>query len=258
MSVYIIAEAGCEHLGDIEKAKRMIDIAKDTGCNAIKFQHFYSNEINNGTKNGEILLRKIEDYGFSIAELVILRDYADDKNINCFCSAFGISSLKTLKDLGFKTVKIPSCCNENQEMLNYAVDNFDTVFLSDGMSNSSGLICPNRGFDKMRWLLCTSAYPCPDDAVNLLAMSNNLCDGLSDHTIGSTAAVMAVALGAQYIEKHITISEFNGGPDAHIALEPTELMDFVYQIRRAEKMLGTGVKKIEECEKPYLWRKNNE
>ena len=167
--------------------------------------------------------------------------------IDFLLSAFDMESLKECKLLGLKAVKIPSVCNENQKMLKYADEQFAEVYIS------SGLYGKHYRPQGCYWLLCTSIYPCPFEQVNLSVLKDY--DGLSDHTIGWEVPVAAVAMGAKIIEKHLTLSRTDGGPDACCALEPMEFADMVYRIRNVEKAMGDGVKKIEPGERNLLWRK---
>ena len=249
---YIIAECGIEHLGQIKLAEQLIDAAKFAGADCVKFQ-LYSVETARKVDNGDGPLTK---YRLDRAAMQGLWNYSKDAGIDFLLSAFDMDSLKSCKDMGLTAVKIPSVCNENMDMIDYAVDNFCEVFISCGLidDDTELKVIPVRAGVKK--LLCTSAYPCPFDAVNLSAgRFGERYSGLSDHTIGVTVSIMAVALGAQIIEKHFTLERKTGGPDCICSLEPGEFMNLVGSIRDAEAALGTGVKKVMECEKPLLWRK---
>jgi len=246
---YIIAEAACEHLGNGAKANRLVLAAQAAGADCIKFQH-YSERY--AKKVGAKLKLPLLDYRFTMEALSNLKDYAKEHGIDFLCSAFDLPSLKGLREIYCKSVKIPSCCNEDKRMQIFAVRNFDLVYASTGMMKKWKFdVYYRRPHYKL--LLCTSAYPCPYDQVNLRCLDG--VDGLSDHTLGWEVPVAAVAMGAEIIEKHFTLDKMNGGPDAHISLDPREFADMCRRIRNVEMAMGDGIKKIEKDERKLLWRK---
>lgn len=241
MSAYIIAEAGLEANGSTSAAAQLIFAASFSGADCVKFQ-LYSEETANKV-GGRLPACRLD-----VVQFEYLRKYTAKCNgIEFLLSAFDMESLKQCKLLGCKAVKIPSVCNENWDMLQYADDHFDVIYVSSGLAGLIGVPA------KCLTLLCTSVYPCPFEQVNLRAITNY--DGLSDHTIGWEVPIAAVAMGAMIIEKHLTISRSTDGPDACCALEPMEFADMVYRIRNVEKAMGDGIKKIEPGEMGLLWRK---
>ena len=241
---YIIAEAGCEHTGSIKRAIELIDVATYAGADCVKFQLFYPEEV------GAKVWNKIKKFHIGYTDMIKLSAYAETKDIDFLCSAFGLRSLHALSGL-CKSIKVPAPCNEWDEYLQLAHELFKKVIVSSGMTHKG--LWPGDTV-----LQCTSAYHCPYDQVNLNTLHKY--DGLSDHTLGIHIPVAAVALGARIIEKHFTLVEpgdpiSQGGPDAGMALSPSQLDDMVEQIRQIEQAMGDGVKRVEESEKELLWRK---
>ena len=253
---YVIAEAGCEHAGSIERAKELIDVATYAEADCVKFQLFYPEEV------GEKVWNRIKDFHLSASGMNVLRSYAKNLGIDFLCSAFGMHSLEEISAMGCKAVKVPAPCNENIEYLVDAVRRFNKVFVSLGMCTGDQFYTilertpwPDR--KTIEFLHCTSAYPCPYDQVNLNVLNTTwkgslIYSGLSDHTLGINIPLAAVALGARVIEKHFTLGY---GPDADMALTPEELLGMVRGIRQVEQAMGDGIKRIEESERELLCRK---
>ena len=252
---YVIAEAGCEHAGSIERAKELIDVATYAEADCVKFQLFYPEEV------GAKVWNKIKKFHLGYTDMIKLSAYAETKDIDFLCSAFGLRSLNALSGL-CKSIKVPAPCNENMEYLINAVRLFNKVFVSLGMCTGDQFYTilertpwPNR--KAIEFLHCTSAYPCPYDQVNLNVLNTTwkgslIYSGLSDHTLGIHIPLAAVALGARVIEKHFTLGY---GPDADMALTPEELLGMVRGIRQVEQAMGDGIKRIEESERELLCRK---
>jgi len=266
---YIIAECGLEHCGSLTLAKLLIDNAKAAGADCAKFQ-LYSEEYAgrlavNGRKNGSNSVGKIlEKYRLDIDKIHEVFLYCKKAGIDFLCSVFDIESAKELAYIGAKSVKIPSVELSHIEILEAVQKYFESAIISTGLhtldevKKAVSLLTEKMDPQKLTLLQCTSAYPCPFDQVNLRAMNKLRLVGrvgISDHTLGWTVPVAAVALGAQVIEKHLTLSKMNGGPDARVALEPLEFMDMCRRIRDTEAALGDGCKTIEKAEKSLIWRK---
>jgi len=263
VSVYIIAEVACEHLGSVDNAKRLIDIAVSDKADAVKFQYFYPDEV------GDNVWSIVEEYTLFYRELLELKIYAEGQGIDWLCSAFGKASLADLAEVGLKTIKIPSPHLTDYAMLDVAGELFENFILSTGLHDEFEVAKATKHLNKwvepksVAILQCTSAYPCSAENVNLnwLQVARNDDTiiagkfGVSDHTLGYTIPIAATALGADVIEKHLTLSKANGGPDACCSLEPLEFMETVQKVRDTEAAMGNGIKKIEEVEKGLLWRK---
>ncbi len=243
---YLIAEVGLEHCGSGAKASQLTIQAKIAGADCVKRQWFYPDEV------GPVIWDKVKQFVLNKESLYSHKEFCKNEGIDSLYSAFGMQSLLDLKEAGYDAVKIPSVCNENTEMVKWAIENFEKVYISTGMLEQDKLPSLIRKL-KTVLLMCTSAYPCPYDQVQLSGLV--WYDGISDHTLGWEIPVAATALGARVIEKHLTLDKMNGGPDSKIALDPREFADMTRRIRNVELAMGDGKKKIEDSERGLLWRK---
>lgn len=279
--VCIIAEAGVNHNGNIEMAKRLVDAAADAGADYIKFQTFKAeNLVTADARKAEYQKLNTDDEAGSQYEMLkklelseedhyIIKNYCDEKGIGFFSTAFDIDGLRFLKDLGQRIWKIPSGEVTNFPYLREIAAFPGEFIVSTGMCapddirNMTGVLeeygCTR---DRITILQCTTQYPAPMKDVNLRAMVN-LSEyagsyGLSDHTKGIEVPVAAAALGASVIEKHFTLSRDLPGPDHKASLEPQELKAMVQAIRNVELALGDGVKKVaaSECGNIAVARKS--
>lgn len=260
---YIIAECALEHRGQMKLAENLIRAAAEAGADCVKFQ-LYSEDTAKKVDNGH---GPLTEYRLEPDEICGLWHRSQGIGLDFLVSAFDMDSLITCKDMGLKEVKIPSVCNSKQEMLEYAAEHFHHIVISTGMvemTDLEGMVAtlkPHTESKNIAVLLCTSIYPCPYENVNLRVlktMQEKLwCGkiGISDHTVGWEVPVAAVAMGAKIVEKHLTLSRNNSGPDACCSLEPGEFADMVRRIRNVESAMGDGIKKIEKAEKDLLWRK---
>lgn len=267
--VYIIAEAGVNHNGDISLAKKLINEAVEAEVNAIKFQTFISKnlvskvakkaeyQIENTKNSTESQLEMIEKLELSFNEFIELKEYCDKKGIEFLSTAFDFESIEFLKKLGMKTWKIPSGEITNLPYLRKISEVADRIIISTGMSNleeiEQALKILNKDKDKITILHCNTEYPTPMKDVNLKAM--NLIKekfevevGYSDHTLGIEIPIAAVALGAKVIEKHFTLDKTMEGPDHKASLEPGELKRMVECIRNIELALGEEKKEASPSE----------
>ena len=275
MSVFIIAEAGVNHNGSIELAKKLIDVASDAGVDAVKFQSFKAENL--ATKNAQKaiyqkkttipkesqfdMLKKLE---LSIEMHKELISYCSNKKIIFLSSPFDHESIELLDDLGLKTFKIPSGEITNLPYLRHIGKLDKKIILSTGMSNMDEVknalnILVNSGTKKenITVLHANTEYPTPMEDVNLRAMVNigkelDIKFGYSDHTLGIEVDIAAVAMGANCIEKHFTLDCNMEGPDHKASLEPHELKDMVAAIRNIELALGDGIKKPSKSELPNI------
>lgn len=263
MSVYIIAEAGVNHNGSLEMAKKMIDSAKDCGADCIKFQTFISNNLvskdarkahyqQQKTKENETQLDMLKKLELSFDDFVELRNYCKSKNIEFLSTGFDPDSIDFLNSINMNKWKVPSGDITNLPYLIKIAKLDKPVILSTGMSTLEEVraavnVIRKYNSQQMTLLHCTTEYPTPFEDVNLLAMCTmkeefHLPVGYSDHTRGFEIPIAAVALGATVIEKHFTLDRGLEGPDHMASLEPRELKAMVASIRNIEKALGNGEK----------------
>ena len=271
--VIIIAEAGVNHNGDINLAKKLIDVAVEAGVDYVKFQTFKSESLvsksakkadyqientQDSTENQLQMLKKLE---LSHEQHVELMAYCRQKNISFFSTAFDLDSLIYLKELGLTMVKIPSGEITNLPYLRKAAELFSKVIISTGMSTLEDIekalnVFLSAGIKReaIYILHCNTEYPTPMKDVNLLAMVSiknnfNVEIGYSDHTLGIEVPTAAVALGAKMIEKHFTLDRSLPGPDQLASLEPLELKAMVASIRNIELAIsGNGLKEPSSSE----------
>jgi N,N'-diacetyllegionaminate synthase len=267
----IIAEAGVNHNGSIELAKKLIDAAVVAGVDYVKFQTFHANLLvsksaqkaeyqkANGQKE-ESQLEMLKKLELSWDDHLELIQYCKSNDIQFFSTAFDLASLDLLNELGFKLYKIPSGEITNLPYLRKVAKLADEVILSTGMCTleeiEEAIQVLIRGgilLENICVLHCNTEYPTPMKDVNLLAMNEigrkfQVKVGYSDHTLGIEIPIAAMALGAKVIEKHFTLDRNMEGPDHQASLEPAELKDMVSAIRNIELAMGTGVKKPSESE----------
>ena len=270
----IIAEAGVNHNGDINLAKRMIDVAADAGVDYVKFQTFKtenlvqrnatkaSYQIDNTDNAGSqfSMLKKLE---LSNKNHNILIEYCKLKNVKFLSTAFDFESIEFLKDkLDF--YKIPSGEITNLPYLEKVAKLGLSVVMSTGMANMQEVkeafsVLVKNGLKKedITILHCNTEYPTPMEDVNLCAMLSiekelGVKIGYSDHTLGIEIPIAAVAMGASVIEKHFTLNRNMEGPDHKASLEPDELKTMVTAIRNIELALGGGIKKPSKSEEKNI------
>jgi N,N'-diacetyllegionaminate synthase len=268
---FIIAEAGVNHNGNIEIAKKMIEVAKECGADAIKFQTFkaekviskyapkaeYQKQTTGETDSQLEMVKKLE---LSFDDFVALKEYCDELNIMFLSTPFDFESIDFLNDLGLEIFKIPSGEITNLPYLEKIGKLGKKVILSTGMADLGEiedaldiLISCGTKKENITVLHCNTEYPTPYEDVNLLAMLTikeafKVKVGYSDHTLGIEIPIAAVALGASVIEKHFTLDKNMEGPDHKASLEPHELKAMIDAIVNIEKALGNGMKKPSKSE----------
>ena len=272
MSVYIIAEAGVNHNGDINLAYQLVDAAKAAGVDCIKFQTFKSENLVShtaqkaeyqkaatGDSSQQDMLKQLE---LSFGEFVSLKEYCDRKGI-CFLSTpFDFESIEFLNSIEMPFWKIPSGEVTNYPYLVALAKTGKPVVMSTGMCEMQEIedaitVLRENGTSEIKLLHCNTEYPTPYEDVNLRAMKT-LRDafgvevGYSDHTKGIEVPIAAVAMGASVIEKHFTLDRNMEGPDHKASLEPQELKQMVDSIRHIEAALGSGDKKPSPSEKKNM------
>lgn len=263
MAVYIIAEAGVNHNGDLTIAKKLIDMACNCGADAIKFQTFkaeestgsYANKAKyqkENMKKEESQLEMIKKLELPFEAFKILKKYCKEKNIDFISTPDGSESLNFLISLGVDVIKIGSTEISNPEFLKEIGFSNKEIILSTGMSYLSEVekainAIKSTGNNKIKIMQCTTDYPCPLEDVNIRAMVTmkdafKLPVGFSDHTLTNEAAIAATTLGAEFIEKHITLNKNMIGPDHKASMDEKEFSSYIKSIRNTEKLLGTGLK----------------
>ena len=262
--VFVIAEAGVNHNGDVALALKLCDAARQANADAVKFQTFRAEDlVVRGAPTAEYQARQTGDQDqFAMLERLELSEaqhreikaHCDRIGIEFFSTPFSVAAVDMLVTLGVKRLKLSSGELTHRALVEHAAATQLPLLMSTGMGTmqeiTEGLAWARaaRGhLDGVVVLHCTSAYPAPDEALNLRAMQSmgrdlGVAVGYSDHSLGIEAPLAAVALGATVIEKHLTLDRAMPGPDHAASLEPGEMADMVRGIRRVSAMLGDGVK----------------
>lgn len=271
MSVFIIAEAGVNHNGDLQTALRLIDAAVEAGANAVKFQTFKTQALvsksvkqadyqaqNTGKKQSQFeLLKSLE---LSEQDHRVIIQHCLNSDIEFMSTAFDDESIRLLHQLGMARWKIPSGELLSVPYLRKIATYNQPTILSTGMGNLeevqfsvNTLLKAGLEASNLTVLHANTAYPTPYEDVNLNAMKTlenalNLPVGLSDHSLGIEVPIAAVAMGAKMIEKHFTLDKSWPGPDHKASLNPSELKSMVTAIRYVEQALGHGEKTVSASE----------
>jgi N-acetylneuraminate synthase/N,N'-diacetyllegionaminate synthase len=266
---FIIAEAGANHNKDLAIAKQLVRVARDAGCDAVKFQTYSSETLYSkntpdfaGYQNINDLIKSIE---LPREWQKILKDYCDGCGIEFMSTPFDEAAVDQLVELGVKRFKIAGFESTDPRFVKYVASKNLPIVFSCGIGSNCRKAeetfewIRSVGNDKEIWILhCNNAYPTPISDINLINIAEleDLFDmrrvkiGLSDHTMNPYIPAMAIMKGAQVIEKHFTLSRSLKGPDHPFALEPRELYEMVKQIRVAEKAIG--------CHKTSLYTQSEE
>ena len=260
-NVYVIAELSANHNGSLEIAKKSIKAAKECGANAIKLQTYTADTITLNCKNDDFMVDggTLWD-GKNLYELYEwastpwqwheeLFAYAREIGIDIFSSPFDKTAVDFLEQFNPSAYKIASFEITDYELIRYVASKGKPIIISTGIATLEEIedvidICKKEGNEDIILLKCTSSYPAPLEDANL----NTIVDmkerfgvevGFSDHTLGSTAPIMAVTLGAKVIEKHFILDKSIGGPDAEFSMEKEDLAFMIKSIREAQKLQGT-------------------
>ena len=263
-SCFIIAEAGVNHNGDMNLARKLIDAAVDAGADAIKFQTFtaedlviedaekaeYQKETTDASESQLSMLKKLE---LKKNEFKELAEYVREKGIMFLSTPFSQKSVDILEDCGVPAYKIGSGDLTNIPLLEYVAEKGKPIIISTGMATLDEIdeavnAVRRKGNNDIILLHCTTSYPAKVESVNLKAMETmksafGFPVGYSDHTIGITIPIAAVAMGAKVIEKHFTLDCDLPGPDHKASIEPKELRDMISAIHEVEIAMGNGIKK---------------
>jgi len=265
MSIFIIAEAGVNHNGSLEMAKALIDVAAQSGADAVKFQTFKADKLVSKTAQKATYQKVMTDVAETQYEMIKkleldeaahheLITYCKTKKILFLSTPFDHESIDLLDRLGMQIFKIPSGEITNLPYLRHIGSLGKKVILSTGMANIGEirdaldiLIASGTLKENITVLHATTEYPCPIEEVNLRAMQTirdtfDIRVGYSDHTRGIEIPIAAAAMGASVIEKHFTLDREMEGPDHKASLEPDELIAMIQAIRNIEKALGDGIK----------------
>ncbi|NKE66097.1 N-acetylneuraminate synthase [Ramlibacter sp. RBP-2] len=262
--VFVIAEAGVNHNGELDLALRLCDAAKAAGADAVKFQTFRAEDLvvpgaptaqyqarQTGQQDQFAMLQRLE---LTAAQHEAIQAHCKAIGIEFFSTPFSVEAVDMLVRLGVRRIKLSSGELTHRALVERAAAARLPVLVSTGMATMDEIrealqwIAGARGgLDGVTVLHCTSAYPAPDEALNLKAMVSMAADlgiavGYSDHSLGIEADLAAVALGARVIEKHMTLDRTLPGPDHAASLEPAQFKAMVDGIRRVSAMLGDGVK----------------
>ena len=260
---FIIAEAGVNHNGDVSLAKKLVDVAKEAGTDAVKFQTFKAEGVvteeagiaEYAKKNIGKDLKQIEmikDFELKYGDFETLKEYCDKKGIMFLSTPHSFDAIDFLEPL-VPAYKVSSGDLTNLPFLKRIATKDKPIILSTGMATLGEIeealgVIKKKGCNEVILLHCITNYPAKVEDVNLRAMETLKCafklpTGFSDHTLGITASIVAVALGACIIEKHFTRDRNLPGPDHKASLEPDELKEMVQAIRDVEKALGDGIKR---------------
>jgi N,N'-diacetyllegionaminate synthase len=272
LKTLIIAEAGVNHNGDLDMARRLVDVAAAAGADLVKFQTFkadrlvaadapkaaYQQHTSGADETQHAMIRRLE---LSPEAHKVLIGHCNSRGIGFFSTAFDLESIDLLVSLGLDRFKIPSGEITNLPYLRRIGSFGKPVLLSTGMASMADiegalevLESAGTGRDRITVLHCNTEYPTPMSDVNLRAMQTlrqafDVAVGYSDHTEGIAIAIAAVALGASVIEKHFTLDRALPGPDHKASLEPDELKAMITAIRNIEQALGDGRKRPSPSER---------
>lgn len=265
MRTFIIAEIGINHNGDLQLAKKLIDIAVVAGCDAVKFQKrtvdkVYTKEYLDSFREspwGNTQRAQKEGLEFGREDYNEINAYCKEKKIEWFASAWDIDSQKFLRQYNCKYNKIASAMLTNSEFLEEVAQEKKYTFISTGMSNYEEIDNAVEIFKKyncpFELMHCNSTYPMPESDANLklikvLSEKYNCKTGYSGHETGTLVSICAVTLGASSLERHITIDNTMYGSDQKASIEPYELCKLVKDIRKTEKIIGNGEKILSSSE----------
>lgn len=249
MSTKIICEGEINHNGEVELAKKIVDGAKECGADFVKFQCFKADGF---IAPGSGFLPIFKDNELSLEDFREIKAHSESVGITMISTASDMDGLDMIVDLDLPLIKIGSTNITNVPLLEGIAETKKPVYLSTGASTlgeiEAALEILSRGTSDITLFHCTVQYPSGDSVLNLRAMQTmqstfpNTAVGYSDHSLGSVAAVAAVALGATVIEKHFTVDKTLPGPDHGFSADPAEFKELVDAVRRTDVMLGSAIK----------------
>lgn len=258
---YVVAELSANHNGDINKAKEIIKIAKESGADAVKLQTYTPDTLTIDCSKADFLIKGGLWDGYKLYDLYKqaytpfewhkeLFQYCADIEITCFSTPFDETAVDLLEQLNCPAYKIASFEMVDLPLIEYVAKTGKPMIISTGMANEYEIqeainTAKENGCRDIILLHCISSYPAPIDQSNILTVPDiankfNTLSGLSDHTLGTTVSVAAVALGACFIEKHFTISRKDKGPDSEFSMEPEEFKQLCSMAKDAWSSLGVA------------------
>ncbi len=256
---YIVAEISANHNGSIDKAKYLIDAAKNSGANAVKLQTYTADTITINCDKEDFIVKGGLWNGYKLFDLYKLAgtpfewhkdlfDYARSKCITCFSTPFDKTAVDLLEDLNAPAYKVASFEVIDIPLIKYVASTKKPMIISTGMASLDEIseavqAAKEAGCNDLILLHCISSYPAPTSQSNLrtipdLAKRFGVVSGLSDHSLGTTVAVAAISLEASFIEKHFIISRDDKGPDSEFSIEPKELERLSVDTKIAWAALG--------------------
>lgn len=268
---YLVAEVSANHLQDYHRAEAIIKAAKDAGADAVKLQTYLPDtitldcdndyfQITQGTIWDGTTLHKLYETAYTPWEWQPkLMKLANELGMECFSSPFDETAVDFMEEMNMPAYKVASFEINDIPLIRRIAKIGKPVIIATGIAYLEDIeravkVCRDEGNEQVILLKCTSTYPSPYEDMNLKVIPNmaqvfDCITGLSDHSMGSTAAVTSVALGAKMIEKHLTLSRADGGPDAAFSMEPEEFKKMAQEIRIAEKALGRVTYELTEKQK---------
>jgi pseudaminic acid synthase len=258
-NVFIIAELSANHNGSLEVALETVRAAKRAGADCIKLQTYTADTITIDSKKDDFLIKGTIWNGKNLYELYqeaytpwewhqAIFDEAENNGLICFSSPFDKTAVDLLESLGTPAYKIASFEITDIPLIEYVASKGKPIIISTGIAEEVDIelaldACRRMGNHDIALLKCTSSYPAPIEEANLimikeLAERYGLITGLSDHTMGSTAPLVATCFGAKIIEKHFILDHSIGGPDASFSMDEAEFTAMVNAVREAEKAIG--------------------
>lgn len=259
--VFIIAELSANHNGSLDTALETVRAAKRSGANCIKLQTYTADTITLNSNKDDFLIKNTgnEWEGKTLHELFQgaytpwewhfeIIQLAKKEGLICFSSPFDFTAVDFLEKLNVPAYKIASFEITDIPLIEYIASKGKPIIISTGIATEEDIelaldACKRMGNNQIALLKCTSSYPAPIDEANLVMIKDlqvkyNVFSGLSDHTLGITAPIVATSLGAQIIEKHFILDQFVGGPDAFFSLNEKEFKEMVKAVRDTEKGMG--------------------
>ena len=262
--VFLIAEAGINHNGDLSTAKKMVDIAIKANVDAIKFQTFITQNLilktthkadyqKVSSDDDENFYDMIKKYELTKNDFNILKNYCDENEIIFLSTPFDEISVEWLEELHIPAYKISSGDMDNFPLLDLICSKGKPILLSTGMATLNEVkesidFISSKGIEDIVVFQCTTSYPTSFDEINLNVIDTyksefpNVIIGFSDHYIGFEASIGAIAKGVKVIEKHFTLDKNMDGPDHKASMDPKNLIKWVNSVRKTEKLLGSYAK----------------
>ena len=258
---YVIAEMSANHNGSLDRALKVVQMAKSAGADAVKIQTYTADTMTIDCDSEEFRIRGGLWDGFSLYELYQqahtpfewhkdIFEYSRKLGITCFSTPFDESAVDLLEDLNAPAYKIASFEAIDLPLIEYVARTKKPLIISTGMANYEEIgeaveAAKGAGCEELVLLHCVSGYPTPVDQANLrtlpdIAGSFGVISGISDHTLGTVVSVASVALGACVIEKHVTLSRKDEGPDSEFSIEPDELSALCSEAKSVWKALGSA------------------